>query len=158
VKITVACVALGVAVVLFVRGASSDSAAPRPGRFMYDLSEQKVYEATRDAFAPDKGIGGEPDDGVEAIMVVCPQCGESSRRIAYLQTHTPDFKARHETAAASAGVIDGLTRAYIAENTLVRTLEGNTWYPTSTPEGSAVVRDARRHCPTHGCWEAVVRP
>ncbi|MCG3128449.1 MAG: hypothetical protein CHACPFDD_03338 [Phycisphaerae bacterium] len=137
---------------------SRRGAAP-PGAFFYDLSEKRLYAAPRDAFAPVEGVGGETGDGVEAIVVRCEQCPAELRRVAYLQTHSTEFKQRHDAAKAAGGApIAELTRAYIAANTLVRTVDGSEWFATSTPEGSRIVRDWKRRCPQHGAWEKPLRP
>ncbi len=95
--------AIGVVAALCIWMAGGGGEQELPGKFFYDLSEAERYEAPRDAFAPLEGIGGESGDGVEAITVRCPQCGVGKERIAYLRSHTPDYKQKRE-AAKSAGI------------------------------------------------------
>lgn len=152
--IAVVCLAAAAGVWWYSRGADPS----KPGRFFYDLSEKKLYAVSRDAFAPEAGLAGESGDGVEAVIVYCPQCGADARRIAYLRTHTPEFKQRDAEARKTGRPIDDLTREYIEANTLVRDVDGATWFKTSSKEGSKVVRGWRRNCPTHGEPEVPLRP
>jgi hypothetical protein len=126
--------------------------------FFYDLSEKKLYDAPGDAFAPIEGIGGESGDGVEAIVVYCPKCGLDNKRIAYLKTHSLEYKRKKEEAAAASGTIEGLTRSWVAENTLVSLVDPVEWHKATSEEGARIARDGRRRCPQHGEWERSYRP
>lgn len=155
-KVLLASAAIAASITLLLWSRRADDP---PGAMFYDLSEKRLYSASRDAFAPIEGVGGEAGDGVEAIVVRCEQCPPEQHRVAYLQTHSADFKQRHDAAKAAGGApIAELTREYIAANTLVRSVDGAEWFATSTPEGSRIVRDWKRRCPQHGRWEKPVRP
>jgi len=117
-------------------------------RYFYDLSEARLYEAPRDAFAPLEGIGGEPGDGVEAVVIACPEDPEATRTIAYLLTHTEEYKAKHDQKATTGG-IEGITRDWISDNTLLREADGDTWHKASTREGAEIRMSAKRRCPNH---------
>ncbi len=129
-------------------GAGSDA----PGTYFYDLSEKEFYPAPRGAFAPLEGIGGESGDGVEAIVVYCPECGLEKKRIAYLKTHTPAYKRKYEAARAAGTKIEGLTRQYDLENTLVKRVDGEEWHNGTSPEAVKIAREAKRRCEQHGVW------
>jgi hypothetical protein len=150
----VSIVVLGAAFALWPRA----SAAPGARIYFYDLSEKKLYPVPRDSFAPEKGIGGESGDGVEAIVVRCPQCGAAGQRIAFLRTHTPEFKQRDEEGRRSGLGIPDITREYTSANTLVRPVDGTEWQKTSAKEGSKIVAGTKRRCATHGQWEEVCMP
>jgi hypothetical protein len=126
--------------------------------YFYDLSEKKLYEAPGDAFAPIKGIGGESGDGVEAVVVYCPKCGLEKKRIAYLKTHTPEYKRKKEEARAAGRTIEGLTRSWVAENTLISLVDPIEWHKATSEEGARIARDGRQRCPEHGEWERPYRP
>ncbi len=124
-----------------------------PQKYFYDLSEQRLYAVPRDAFPPGEGIGGEIGDGVEAIVIGCPESCASpdDSRIAYLKSHTPEYKAKREEAEAKGEDIPGLTRAYIAENTLIRLVDDTTWHPGNTRRGAEIVSGWKVRC-SHGAW------
>lgn len=126
--------------------------------YFYDVSEKTLYEAPHNAFAPLEGIGGEAGDGVEAIVVCCPECGAERQRIAYLKTHTAEFKRKRDEASRSGTRIEGLTRQWIAENTLVRFITGEEWHVAASPDGVNVVSSWKQRCAEHGRWEKPCMP
>ena len=71
----------------------------------YDQSEKQLYPVSRDTIPPHKGIGGTKGDGVRA-MVAAPKGdadAPAKRRIAYLETYTPELKQLlHDVIAARA--------------------------------------------------------
>lgn len=126
-----------------------------PRADFYDLSEKKLFSAPRDAFAPIRGVGGEPDDGVEAVVIHCPECHDTPE-IAYLRTHTAEYKAKEEASRASKAGIEGLTRDWIEEHTLVRLVDADSWHTTASPEGRAIVQGWKSKCP-NGHWKKLAR-
>ena len=156
IKLGVAVAVMAAAVCIWLTGRTSTD--DLLGMYFYDLSEQKLYAEPRHSFAPLKGIGGESGDGVEAIVVRCPQCKEDKQRIAYLKSHTPEYKQKRE-AAKSAGVqIEGLTRPWIAEQTLVRRLDESEWHKADSAEAAEILTSWRRQCAEHQDWERSQRP
>jgi hypothetical protein len=154
VMLAVAIITLGAAFALWPRA----SAAPGARIYFYDLSEKKLYPVARDSFAPEKGVGGDAGDGVEAIVVACPQCGPSGQRIAFLRSHTPEFKQKDEEGRRSGLGIPDITREYSTANTLVRPVDGSEWFKTSSKEGSRIVAGTKQRCKAHGQWEEVQMP
>jgi hypothetical protein len=151
--------AIGAIVVLggLIYWLSFPRSAEAGDQYFYDVSEKKLFRAPRDAFAPIAGVGGASNDAVEAVVVFCESCGESKQRIAYLRTHTPEYKAKREAARREGKLIEDLTRQYIEENTLVRELDGD-WVAAATPAGRKIVSGWKRTCPIHGAWETFARP
>ena len=156
IKFGVAVAALAGATCIWLMGRTSTD--DRLGKFFYDLSEQKLYAEPRGSFAPLEGIGGESGDGVEAIIVGCPQCGEDKHRIAYLKSHTPEYKQKREEAKSAGRQIEGLTRPWIAQQTLVRRLDGSEWHTADSDEAAEILRGWRRRCDEHEDWERSQRP
>lgn len=154
-KIGAAVVILGAAAVIAF-GWGRGRPVPGKTKYLYDLSEKKLYVAPLSAFAPERGIGGEEGDGVEAVVLYCPQCGRDKPFIAYLESHSPEYKAKR-TAAAGRG-IDGLEHAYILKNTLIREVDGTRWHVADTPEAVAIARRGRGPCPTHGSARESLAP
>ena len=113
----------------------------RERSYFYDLSERRLYAASRSVVPPDIGIGGERDDGVRAV-VVAPAGHEgdkAARKIAYLQTYTPELAARLRGASgASASARVRGDDPEVLRGTLVRAEAGDTWHAMSTPEGRAI--------------------
>ena len=112
--------------------------------WFYDQSEKRLYEAPRDTVPPHKGIGGPSGDGVRAVVVAfrAEQSDPRKRRIAYLETCTPelkDFLEKVQAARASGQAFKGRVPArdsdYFQTNSLVKGLEGTEWHASSTPEG-----------------------
>jgi len=156
VQIGIIILAVAGAAAFFVFGRGDSEAAKY--QYFYDLSEKRLYRAPRAGFAPEAGVGGAPGDGVEAVVVGCPDCGTKSLRIAYLKTHTPEYKQKHDAAVRTGVPIEGLTRPWIADHTLVRLVDGDKWYPASSEGGTHIVSEWRRRCPTHGTTEKPVQP
>jgi hypothetical protein len=129
--------------------------ARRAGRFwhtgeqgaqvwFYDQSEQRLYAAPTDTLPPDDGVGGKGADGVRAVVVAFR--GETpdpqKRRIAYLETYTPELKAllAEVQAARSAGKpfagrIPPRDSDYFQTNTLVKSADEGDWHFLSSAEG-----------------------
>jgi hypothetical protein len=154
IALVVAIFAIAGGVWLLTGGSRSDE----PMAYFYDLSEQKLFEAPQEAFAPIEGIGGESGDGVEAVVVHCPLCAPDQRRISYLKTHTPEYKRAREAARQAGEGIPGITRQWIADNTLVRLVDEQEWHVASSPEGIKVVSSWKRRCAEHGKWEKLCTP
>lgn len=88
----------------------------------------------------------------------CEACGKKSQRIAYLKTHTSEYKAKDVQSKTGNGLIEGLTREYISKNTLVRRVDESDWHVADSKEGIAIGSGWRKRCPTHGQDELVLRP
>jgi hypothetical protein len=116
--------------------------------WFYDQSERKLYAASAEIIPPDKGIGGKKDDGVRATVVVfrAAAAAPDSRRIAYLQTYTPQLKTLLERARATRaagqpfpGQLPSRDSDYFQTNTLVRAPGDPTWHPSSSPEAQRLM-------------------
>jgi len=112
--------------------------------WFYDQSEQRLYEVPRDTIPPHKGIGGPSGDGVRAVVVAfrAEQDDPRKRRIAYLETCTPELKDLLEevqAARASGQPLKGRMPLrdsdFFQTNTLVKGLEETEWHASSSPEG-----------------------
>jgi hypothetical protein len=112
--------------------------------WFYDQSEKRLYEVPRDTIAPHKGIGGLGGDGVRAVVVAfrAEQSDPRKRRIAYLETCTPELKdllekvqAARASGQAFKGRIPARDSDYFQTNSLVKGLEETEWHASSSPEG-----------------------
>ena len=120
--------------------------------WFYDQSEKRLYEVPRDTIPPHKGIGGPSGDGVRAVVVAfrVEQNDPRKRRIAYLETYTPEFKdlldkvqAARASRQAFKGRIPSRDSEYFQTNCLVKGPEESEWHASSTPEGRRVMTEWR---------------
>jgi hypothetical protein len=112
--------------------------------WFYDQSEQRLYPVPRDTIPPDKGIGGATGDGVRAVVVAfrAERDDPRKRRIAYLETCTPELKGLLEKVQAARASGRGFKERvpardsdYFQTNSLVKVPEETEWHPSSSPEG-----------------------
>jgi hypothetical protein len=112
--------------------------------WFYDQSEHRLYAAPQSAIPPHPGIGGKNGDGVKAIVVAfrSEQADPSKRRIAYLETFTPELKSLMEEARAARasgrkfeGTIPSRDSDFLQANTLVKRPDDAEWHPSNSPEG-----------------------
>jgi hypothetical protein len=120
--------------------------------WFYDQSERELYVMPRDTIPPDKGIGGEENDGVKAIVVAGhDECDDGkNRRIAYMETYTPEHKRLVEgvRAARAAGRPYGEPlpepeSGFYDKNTLVRRVDDPTWHDMTTAQARQIVAQWR---------------
>lgn len=135
----VAVAVLGIAaLLLLLRNTTRD---PRPMDWYYDVSEAKLYTAPRGSIAPLPGIGGPPNDGVEAI-VVAPEgkCGDAkARRIAYLVTYTEEYKRLKEEAEKSGKLNQTADKAFQAASTRIKRVSDAEWFEATSDEAMRIV-------------------
>lgn len=120
--------------------------------WFYDQSEQRLYAVPRETIPPHSGIGGAAGDGVRAIVVACraEQGDPAKRRIAYLETYTPELKRILEgiRAARAAGrVYEGQIPArdsdFFQKNTLVRRPTEVVWHDVASAAGQKIMAEWR---------------
>jgi hypothetical protein len=118
----------------------------------YDQSARALYAVPRDTVPPHCGVGGEKNDGVKAMVVAGHgECADrQKRRIAYLETYTPEHQRLVEgvRAARTAGRAYGqpipeAESGFYEKNTLVRRVDDPTWYDLSTVTGKQIVAQWR---------------
>lgn len=120
--------------------------------WFYDQSEKRLYSVPATTQPPHKGIGGKSGDGVRAIVVSFPAGPNAprQRRIAYLETYTPELKdlldrvqAAHAAGKPFAGLLPGRSSDFFQTNTLVKRQEEAHWHPLNSPEGHQVTSEWR---------------
>lgn len=120
--------------------------------WFYDQSEAVLYTVPRGTYPPHEGVGGEKNDGVRAVVVAArDECNESSkRRIAYLETYTPEYKQLVEgiRAARAEGraygrPIPSAESGFYEKNTLVRRVDDSRWFDMTTVEARQIVSQWR---------------
>jgi hypothetical protein len=120
--------------------------------WFYDQSEKRLYEVPRDTVPPHKGIGDPSGDGVRVVVVAFrgEQSDPGKRRIAYLETYTPELKglldkvqAARASKQAFKGRIPVRDSEYFQTNSLVKGPEESEWHASSSPEGRRVMAEWR---------------
>lgn len=117
------------------RGASEQA-------FFYDVSEQRLFAAPRNAVPPIRGINDARTDAVRALVISTNANPKDrrSRKIAYLEMYSPELKQQME-AAQAAGTSPPMGRAAAQQHRFVRRLEDAQWFPMDSPEGERIVTE-----------------
>jgi hypothetical protein len=145
-KVAVAVLAFLAAVFGFVRFYSKSR--PAEGKaFFFDLGAKRLFVAPHSSVPPIRGVVGEEEDGVRAI-VLSPtgDCSEKSRVIAYLETYTPELKRQVEARVhgASAGAAPenalAIRRGEAHGLILVKRPDETDWHPMNSPGGQAILQ------------------
>src|ERR1700682_5272728 len=96
-KLVLAVMLLGGAVLMFARFLRQNDGVSEK-TFFYDLSEKKLFAASREALPPIRGLNDAVEDAVRAVVIAAngnPQ-DKASRKIAYLEKYAPELKQRLE--------------------------------------------------------------
>jgi hypothetical protein len=109
--------------------------------FFYDLSEKKLFAASREALPPIRGINNAEEDAVRAVVVSIngnPK-DKAARKIAYLEKYAPEFKLQIEKARA--GQAEPPPRNGRQIYRFVRRVDDVEWHAVSTPEGEKILTE-----------------
>ena len=115
--------------------------------YFYDLSEQKLFVASRTLVPPIRGINNDEPDGMRAIVISTsgkPK-DKASQRIAYLEKYAPELKQQFEAmqtgkesgAPSAARISRGAAQSFI----FVRRLNEETWFPVNSTEGEKIMTE-----------------
>ncbi len=147
IQIGLAVVLLAGAGVLTARFLRNERDASEGQVYYYDLSEQKLFAAPRNAVPPIRGLNDDEADAVRA-MVVSPTGNPREKkniRIAYLEKYTPELKAKIEALrraeAAGQSTIGIIGHGMVPQNTLVRRVTDDQWVPLTSPAGERIVSE-----------------
>lgn len=137
-KLALAVGLMALAAVFFVVFQGGDGAVDKD--FFYDLSEKKLFEASRKSVPPIRGLNDAEEDAVRAIVISITGDvrDKSSHQIAYLEKYTPELKRQIENAQET-GDAPPMGRGAAQWQRLVRTMEEDVWYPVASPQGEVVV-------------------
>jgi hypothetical protein len=111
--------------------------------FWYDLSEKRLYVDKADLVPPQRGVGGTADDAYLAVVMQMPG-SEGPGEVAFLTSYTEELRALRlegqRASQAGTPLPERLgDRLWVTENTLVRRISDEQWYPKSSPEGQRVI-------------------
>src|SRR5437773_12217107 len=78
--------------------------------FFYDLSEKKLFAASRESLPPIRGLNGNEEDAVRAVVISTNgnSKDKAGRRIAYLEKYAPELK--QHLAKVRDGQVEPLPR------------------------------------------------
>lgn len=132
---------LGLAGFLFWRFFAANRVGGEQAYF-YDLSEQRLFVASRDSIPPIRGLNDATADGVRAVVIsrTGKPSDRSSHGVAYLETCTPALKQALETARQQ-GVAPALSRSEAQSQRLVRRPADADWHAIDSPEGERIVTE-----------------
>lgn len=109
--------------------------------FFYDLSEKKLFAASREALPPIPGLNNAEEDAVRAVVISLnsnPK-DKDSRKIAYLEKYAPEFKLQLEKVRA--GQAEPLARNARNAFRFVKRVEDAGWHPVSSPDGEKILTE-----------------
>ena len=140
-KLVLALVMLGAAGFFLVRFFTQDDGVSEKSYF-YDLSEKKLFTATRTLVPPIKGINDAVEDGVRAVVVsTTGNCRDkSSLKVAYLESFSPELKMQMETAQRTGGS-PLMSRGMALGHRLVKRPTDTNWFPMSSPEAERILNE-----------------
>lgn len=127
--------------------------------WFYDESAQRLYAVPRDTLPPHVGVDRTQGDGVRAIVVMPPAQPQdaNARRVAYLETYTPELKALLEEVRAARATGRAPRRPlphddgnYMQRNTLVRRPGETKWYPQTDPQAARIMAEWHTWTATNG--------
>jgi hypothetical protein len=107
--------------------------------FFYDLSEKKLFAASRESLPPTRGLNNTEEDAVRAI-VICTSGNPddpANRTIAYLEKYAPELKQNIEEART--GKAEAMPTKQRNGYRLVSRPGEDKWYPSNTPEGQKIM-------------------
>lgn len=153
-KVAAVVALLALAAGFLVRGAKSFSRTGEAGArvWFYDESERRLYAAPNDTVSPHEGVGGKSGDGVRAVVVSFrdEQRDPGKRRIAYLETCTPELKQVLEKVRAARvarqkcdGPIPSRDSDFFQANTLVKRPDDPDWAPINSAAGGKIFAEWR---------------
>jgi len=139
-KVVIAVGLLGGAIFLFAHFLRSDTGVSE-STFFYDLSEKKLFAASREALPPIRGLDNGEEDAVRAVVIAAngnPK-DRSSRKIAYLEKYAPEFKQQLEKVRT--GQAEPLPRGQRNTFRFVKRVDDAEWHAVSSPEGEKILNE-----------------
>lgn len=109
--------------------------------FFYDLSEKKLFAASREALPPIRGLNNDEEDAVRAVVIAYndnPK-DKASPKIAYLEKYAPEFKVQLEKVRA--GRAEPLARNARNAFRFVKRVEDADWHAVSSPAGEKILTE-----------------
>ena len=139
-KLVLALALLGGAAFMFVRFLRQGDGVAE-NAFFFDLSERKLFAASREALPPIRGINNAEEDAVRAV-VIAPNGNpkdKAGRKIAYLEKYSQELKQHLEKVRA--GQAEPLPRKARDGYRFVKRVEDADWHAVSSPAGERILTE-----------------
>jgi len=126
----------------FREGGSSDGLA-----YFYDVSERKLFVASRTLVPPIRGINDDELDGLRAVVISASGKvkDKAGQKIAYLEKYSPELKQQLEAMQSGQEVATPpggrISRGAAQSFTFVRRLNEETWYPVNSTEAEKIMTE-----------------
>ena len=107
--------------------------------FFYDLSEKKLFAASRELLPPICGLNDKEEDAVRAVVICIAGNPDdpANRKIAYLEKYTPELKENIEQTRHGVG--ESMKTKVRNKYRLVAHAEDNKWFSAETAEGQKIM-------------------
>jgi hypothetical protein len=107
--------------------------------FFYDLSEQKLFTASREALPPIRGLNSEEEDAVRAVVICTSGDPDdpANRKIAYLEKYAPELKSSLEQVRE--GKAEPLPSKVRNGYRFVKRATDEKWFAANSPEGEKIL-------------------
>jgi len=142
VKLALSVIAIAVAGFFLVRFFLSQR-QPDEKAYFYDVSEAKLFVASRQAVPPIRGIDNAEEDGFRAVVISTNgnPADKRSLKIAYLEKYSPELKRQIEAMqGTNAPPLDQrIDRVEAQSFTFVRRLNEMQWHPVNSPEAEKIM-------------------
>jgi hypothetical protein len=139
-KLVVAVMLLSSAGLMFARFLRENNGVTEK-TFFYDLSEKKLFAASREALPPIRGLNDAVEDAVRAVVIAAngnPN-DKANRKIAYLEKYAPELKQQLEKVRN--GKADPLPRNARDGFRFVKRVDDTEWHAVSSPEGEKILTE-----------------
>lgn len=122
----------------FYRSSRNDSGISELTYF-YDLSEQKLFAASREALPPIRGLNDTAEDAVRAVVIRATDSPDdpAHRSIAYLEKYAPELK--HSLDQVRAGKAEPLPSKVRNGYRFVKRPADEKWHAANSPEGEKIL-------------------
>lgn len=107
--------------------------------YFYDLSEKKLFAASREALPPIRGVNDTEEDAVRAV-VICTSGNPdnpANRSIAYLEKYAPELKQNLEQVRA--GKAEPMRSKIRNGYRFVKRPADDKWHAANSPEGEKIL-------------------
>lgn len=107
--------------------------------YFYDLSEKKLFAASRESLPPIRGINDTEEDAVRAVVIRAAGSPDdpANRSIAYLEKYAPELK--HSLEQVRAGKAEPLPSKVRNGYRFVKRAEDDKWHAANSPEGERIL-------------------
>jgi len=107
--------------------------------YFYDLSEKKLFAASREALPPIRGINDAEEDAVRAVVICTSGSPDNpaNRSIAYLEKYSAELKQNLEQVRlGKAEPLRSKTRNAFR---FVKRVDEENWHAANSPEGEKIL-------------------